>query len=109
METEVFTISTLLLESSVWEAMALFIISFVVIHFVKAIANNIFQYLVIKTELFGIGTEVVYSGKNAIICEIKFRWIVLRDSKSGDTIYVKSDDWHKMTLIVSNNTKNDGS
>ena len=83
-----------------WQAIFVFIVGFVILNIIKSIASNIFQFILFKTDVFGIGSYVEYKGKKGIIKEIGLRRILLELEGENSTMYIRTMDWKNLILII---------
>ncbi len=100
METEVLGLADIILSNSVWGAIAVFVMGYVAVNIVKSLATSIFQYIMLKTDQFGIGTIVEYNKSRYVIREIGFRRIALEDKLTREWYYISTKDWTKMILVI---------
>jgi hypothetical protein len=100
MENEVFGLADIILSNSVWGAIAVFVMGYVAVNIVKSVATSIFQYIMLKTDQFGIGSVIEYKGKRYVIREIGFRRIALEEKTTREWYYIATNSWMHMILIV---------
>jgi hypothetical protein len=100
MEEEVFGLADIILSNSVWGAIAVFIMGYVAVSIVKSMASSIFQYIMLKTDQFGIGSVVEYKNKRYVIRELGFRRSALEDKKTREWYYISTKDWGNMILVI---------
>jgi hypothetical protein len=94
------------LDSRFWAISQLFIITYIIGALVKGVASSLYEFIIIKTDILGSGSLVEYQGKRSTIQDIGLRRILLK-REGGELLYIRTKDWHKMTLIIrdSNNTE----
>lgn len=108
MESEVFGLADIILSNSVWGAIAVFVMGYVAVNIVKSVATSIFQYIMLKTDQFGIGSVVEYNKGRYVIREIGFRRIALENLKSREWFYIPTKDWTEMILVIPVDTAKPG-
>lgn len=101
MESEVLGLADIILNNSVWAATAVFVMGYVLVSIVKSVAVSIFQYIMLKTDQFGIGSVIEYKGKRYVIREIGFRRIALEERTTREWYYIATNSWMHMILIVT--------
>ena len=100
MESEVFGLADIILSNSIWKAIAVFVMGYVAVSIVKSVATSIFQYIMLKTDQFGIGSIIEYNKKRYVIREIGFRRIALEDKETREWHYIATKDWMHMILVI---------
>ena len=100
MESEVVGLADIILSNSVWGAIAVFMMGYVAISIVKSIASSIFQYIMLKTDQFGIGSIVEYKGSRYVIRELGFRRIALEHKVNREWYYIATKNWINMVLVI---------
>lgn len=100
MESEVFGLADIILSNSVWGAISVFIMGYIAVNIIKTIATSIFQYIMLKTDQFGIGSVVEYNKRRFIIREMGFRRIALECHDSREWYYMPTKDWSQMILVI---------
>ena len=100
MESEVFGLADIILSNSIWGAIAVFMMGYVAVSIVKSIATSIFQYIMLKTDQFGIGSVIEYKNKRYVIRELGFRRIALEDKNTREWYYISTKDWVNMVLVI---------
>lgn len=85
-----------------WQAIAVFIVGFVIVNMIKNLANNIFQFILIQMDMFGIGTHVEYKGKRGVITEISLRRTVIKLDDEDAYMYIRNTDRKFLFLIMPN-------
>ena len=98
-----------LTSSELWQAVLVFIVGFVIISLLKNIASTIFQFILFKTDVFGIGSYIEYKGKRGVIKYMGLRRITIELEDKSSTIYIHTTDWKNLILIISDdlNSKKD--
>jgi len=99
MEKDIVLATEQLIASHLWKVIITFIVAFVGISLIKQIATNIFELILLKTDLFGIGSHIYYNGKKARICKIGFRRTELYMLESKETIHIRTLNWRKFELV----------
>ena len=97
---EITGLVNVLTSYELWQAVFVFIVGFVVLNIIKSIASNIFQFILFKTDVFGIGSYVEYKGKKGIIKEIGLRRILLELEGENSTMFIRTMDWKNLILII---------
>lgn len=106
MESEVIGLVDIIVNNSIWNAIAIFVMGYVAVGIVKSVASSIFQYIMLKTDQFGIGTVVEYQKKRHVIRELGFRRIVLEEVETQEWYYISTKNWVEMVLVIPvDNTK----
>lgn len=105
MEQEVIAAAEQLMSSNLWKVAVIFIISFITIGLIKHIASTLFEFIMIKTDIFGVGSTIHYAGKKAIIKHIGVRRIELYMMATDESIFIRTADWKKFDLVVPNHIK----
>ena len=100
MESNVSEVAQGFINSEIWGIALLFIVTYIVINTIKNIASAIFAYLLVKSDVFGIGSYIEYKGKRYIIKTIGLRRIHLEPENHNETRYIRTQDWKDMELIV---------
>lgn len=108
MQNEVFGLADIILSNSVWGAISVFVMGYVAVNIIKNIATSILQYIMLKTDQFGIGSVVEYNKKRFIIREIGFRRISLESFDTREWYYMPTKDWNQMILVIPNDSAKPG-
>ena len=108
MESEVFGLADILLSNSIWGAIAVFVMGYVAVNIVKSLATSLFQYIMLKTDQFGIGSVIEYNRNRYVIREIGFRRIALEDKDTREWYYIPTKDWTQMILVIPNDSAKPG-
>ena len=90
-----------IISSHIWKAMLVFVIIFIMGGLIKATATMIFEYILIKTDLFGVGSIIYYSGKKCEILNIGMRRTKLKVLSTKEVKFVRTGDWRKFELVLS--------
>ena len=106
MEKEIVSAVEQIVASHLWNVILVFIVSFVVLSLIKQIATNTFEYILIKTDLFGVGSLIYYNGKKARIMKIGFRRTQLYMMDTKELIHVRTLNWRKFELVNDINDSN---
>lgn len=102
---ELSALVSVLTSSDLWQAVVVFIVGFILISILKSVARTIFQYILFKTDVFGIGSYVDYKGTRGVIKEMGLRRITIKLEDRKSTMYIHTTDWKNLILIVSNDIK----
>ena len=100
MENQVNEVATGFINSAVWELSLLFIVSYIVIGIIKSTATSIFSYILVKSDIYGLGSYVDYKGSRYIIRDIGLRRIKLETVDFTETRYISTLDWKSMELVI---------
>jgi len=106
MEQEIVAAVEQIVASHIWTVIVGFIASFVIISLIKQIAVNTFEFILIKTDLFGVGSLIYYGGKKARILRIGFRRTQLYMLDTKETMHVRTVNWRKFELVNDINESN---
>lgn len=91
---------TAIIESELWSIMILFTVTYLASVLIKDMAGALVNFILIKTDVFGVGSLVEFRGKRAVIRRIGIRRIKMVLEDSGDTAYILTADWKNLTLII---------
>ena len=97
---ELTTLVSALTSTELWEAVVVFTVGFIIVSLIKTAATNIFQFILFKTGLHGIGSYVEYKGKRGIITHIGIRTIYIELENEEATMSVDVLDWKDILLIL---------
>ena len=86
--------------TNLWKMIIIFIFTYVTGSIVKGIASTIYEYILIKTDIFGVGSLVEYKGKRGTIRNMGLRRIEIHIESEHITIFIRTFDWPKLKLIV---------
>jgi hypothetical protein len=100
MENGVSQVAESFVQSQIWMIAILFIVTYILINTIKNTAAAIFSYLLVKSDVYGIGSYIEYKGKRYIIRSIGIRRIHLEPEDHRETRYIRTQDWKSMELIV---------
>ena len=101
MEHNVFVdLSNAVVTTNLWRMIIMFMIAYISGSIVKGIASTIYEFMMIKTDIFGVGSVVEFQGKRGVIRSMGFRRIVIDITGKNETIYIRTFDWPKLILIV---------
>lgn len=89
-----------------WQAILVFIVSFVILNIIKSIASTIFQFIMFKTDVLGIGSTVEYKGKKGMIKDIGIRRILIELEGENSTLFIRTMDWKNLILIIPDEIPN---
>jgi len=104
MENEVLVAAEALIAAHLWKAIILFIVSFIMVALIKQTAVNALNLILMKTDVFGIGSLIYYGGKKYRIQGIAFRRIELYRLDSKETISIRTENWKKFELLTETTT-----
>lgn len=98
-------IATALVSSAMWKILLIIIVGLIIANIVKYVSTVIFDYIMLKSDLIGIGTIVEYENKRYIIRDISFRRLTLeskdQNKNKHEKIYVLIDEWRKMHIVYT--------
>jgi len=98
-------IATALIDSSIWKLLFIAILAVIIGFFVKYISTVVFDYIMLKSDMIGIGTTVEYEGKRYIIRDIAFRRLTIENKNqpknNTEKIYVLIGEWRKMHIVYT--------
>lgn len=103
--TELEGLVSSLTSGALWQAVVIFIVGYVLINLIKTTASTIFQFILFKTDLFGVGSYVEYKGKKGIIKEIGLRRIKIEMEDRDSTMFISTSDWKELLLIIPDELK----
>lgn len=92
--------ATAFINSSLWKVVFIFIVAYIAGNIIKSMASTIYQYIMIKTDIFGVGSVVDYKGIRGTIRNIGLRRIELDVKDSCMVMYIRTFDWPNLILIV---------
>lgn len=97
-------LASTLIESSIWKLMLIATVAVLISLFIKYTATVIFDYIMLKSDLIGIGTIVEYENKRYTIRDVGFRRLTLEQNHTNknnkhEKIYVIASEWRKMHII----------
>ena len=101
MESEVTKLADTILHSTVWGVIIVFMMVYIITSIVKSIASSTFQYIMLKTDNFGIGSVIEYNKTRYVIRELGFRRIALENTETRELFYIATKDWNKMILVIA--------
>ena len=99
MNQEIVMTAEHLISAHLWKAMAVFIIAFVIMGLIKHIASMIFEFILLKTDIFGRGSLLYYNGKKAQIKKIGLRRTKIHLLDTDEMIVIRTANWRKFELI----------
>lgn len=105
METHVNQVAEGFIASPIWTISLLFIVSYIIIGIIKSTATSIFSYILVKSDVYGLGSYVDYKGNRYIIRDIGMRRIKLESEDFTETRYISTLDWKSMELIIPDHLK----
>ena len=101
MDNNVFIdLATAVVSTNIWKMIMLFMVAYISGSIVKGIASTIYEFIMIKTDIFGVGSVVEYEGKRGVIRSMGFRRIVIEVTGKHESIYIRTFDWPKLILVV---------
>jgi small-conductance mechanosensitive channel len=99
METQIIELTNQLLADNLWSAIKIFVISFILIGLVKSVASMLFEFVLVKTDIYGVGSTIYYNGTKAIIKDIGIRRITLYTIDNKETIIVGTAAWRTFVMV----------
>jgi len=102
MNNEIIQLSEQLVNAHLWKVIAIFIISFVLMGLIKHVATMVFEFVLLKTDIFGRGSLIYYGGKKAKIKKIGLRRTELYIIDKDETIIIRTSNWRKFELVDVN-------
>lgn len=106
MEHNVFVdIANAFVTTNLWKMIVMFMVAYISGSIVKGFASTIYEFIMIKTDIFGVGSVVEYDGKRGVIRSMGFRRIVIEITGKHETIYIRTFDWPKLILVVPHGDK----
>ena len=102
MNQEIINTTEYLISNHLWKAIIAFIISYVLIALIKYFANLIFEFILIKTDIIGKGSEVYYNNKKAKILHFGLRRTTILLLEENEVIIFRTSNWKKFELISPN-------
>ena len=89
-----------LIASNLWNGILIFIFVFVSGNMIKRVASIINEFVIIRTDTFGIGSTIYHNKQKAVIKHIGLRRIEIFMVESKESKYVLTSEWKKFELVV---------